>query len=713
MAVKSTIRLSFNSEGGVSSLQYDGVEFSAPESDSGLFIFQMRDLVGNPLRLNRTDFKIVTQENKEGHFQLRFSECVRYPGTSVRITATIRDAEIRWRIAISPGSDDFKVEWIDFPRLRLRRFPDGKFLLPFAEGTLVDSLWERERTADFRSEYAEYPMTGISGFYPGPVAMQFEAYYSGNGGLYFGCYDPDHAPKSIDASPDGNDAIRLLLQHFTGGESAVGYEILTVGFHGDWQDAAEIYRNWMEHSDPFIPAKLKRRMPQWLADSPILLIYPVKGSGLDTGGVTPNEYFPYCNALDIVASYRERWNCRIMALLMHWEGTAPWAPPYVWPPYGGEAALAQFVEAMHHNHDLVGLYGSGIAWTQKSMIDPSYDRSEQFNAQNIKKDICIGPRGEAFSRVCNGNRGQRIGYDLCPAQEFTARTVTQEISAAVRLGIDYFQYFDQNQGGAAPFCYSKAHNHPSIPGAWLTQAMRGLFEEAEKAASPMILGCENAAAEPYLQSCRLNDLRNHLAWGTGGIPVPLYPFLFHEYTSGFSGNGVCLSNWVDLERTPFFLQWELAWNFACGNILSVVLKDGGKIHWHWALPWSAPEPEQQPLNDLIGNLTAWRRGKAAEYLVAGRMEKVPPLACGSQTVYLHNRAPVQVPSVISVAWSKNGKRAMLLVNYGDKAEPCRIDFIEKKTGTVISRDGESCFESASMLLQVPPLDALLLEFMEN
>lgn len=78
-----------------------------------------------------------------------------------------------------------------------------------------------------------------------------------------------------------------------------------------------------------------------------------------------------------------------------------------------------------------------------------------------------------------------------------------------------------------------------------------------------MLGCENAAAEPYMKVCCLNDLRSHLAWGTGGIPVPLYSFVFHEYAAGFSGNGVCLSGWVDVERTPFFLQWTMGWNFAC------------------------------------------------------------------------------------------------------------------------------------------------------
>lgn len=699
----------FNDAGEVVSLCYEGVEFAAPNGRTGLFELQLRDFIGNPLRLGGADFATVERENNGEKTTLRFSECAILPGTRVVVTAANSGSEIRWRIAVTPGSVDFRVEWINFPRIRLRRFPDGKFLLPFAEGTLVSDMAERERTADFRCSSVEYPMTGVGGFYPGPVPMQFEAYYTGGAGLYIGCCDPAHSPKAIDATADGADGIRPLLQHFTGGEPAVNYDTVTAGFHGDWQDAAEIYRNWMEQNDPVLPPKLDTRMPPWFADSPVLLIYPVKGSGLDLGGLIPNEYYPYVGALPTVAGYRERWNCPIMALLMHWEGTAPWAPPYVWPPHGGEAPLREFADAMHRNGDLVGLYGSGIGWTQKSMIDPSYTRTRQFEEEHLESEICTGPRGEAFSRVCNGHRGQRLGYDLCPAREFTTETVTGEISAASRLGIDYLQYFDQNQGCAAPLCYSKQHGHPSLPGAWHTAAMRKLLERAQAAAGSTVLGCENAAAEPYIDVCRLNDLRNHLAWGAGGDPVPLYPYVFHEYAAGFSGNGVCLSGWVDIERTPFFLQWTLAWNFAFGNVLSVVLKDGGKIHWHWAIPWAVKEPEQQPLVELVGNLTAWRRGRAADYLVAGRMEKAPRVACGTRTVRLRKRPPVEWPAVIAAAWSKGNKRAVLLVNYGDKPEPCRVDFETEETGKIVSRTGETRFRSASPTLEVPPLDAILLE----
>ncbi len=192
------------------------------------------------------------------------------------------------------------------------------------------------------------------------------------------------------------------------------------------------------------------------------------------------------------------------------------------------------------------------------------------------------------------------------------------------------------------------------------------------------------------------------------MPVPLYPYLFHEYTAGFSGNGVCLSEWIDLERTPFFLQWELAWNFAFGNLLSVVLKEEGKIHWHWNLAWSVPEPAQKPLVELIGNLMRLRRGRAADYLRCGRMEKAPHLSCGTRRIYLKNRPPVETPAVIASAWSYGEKRAILLVNFGEQPEPCRLDLPEMWTDLSLPEEGGGVPVN-SRQMTVPPLDAVLLE----
>lgn len=708
MTMKSEIDCDFNQSGELISLRFDGVEFASPDGDNSLFLIQLRDFIGNALQLAAADFSKVERCGEK----LFFSNCTKLPGSRAEVTVKTGQSEIRWQIAVFPGNDAYKVEWIDFPRVRLRRFDDGKYLLPFAEGTLVDDLVERECSATFGCSESEYPLTGINGFYPGPASVQFEAFYTGSTGLCFLCRDPEHSPKTIDFRPDGKAAVPLL-EHFTGGENALRYEVSVIGFRGDWQDAAELYRKWMTKHDPALRSvRLSKRMPRLLAESPVLLIYPVRGTGLDHGDLDPNEFYPYCAALPVVERYRKRWKSPIMPLLMHWEGTAPWAPPHIWPPCGGEAMLTEFIEALHKEGDALGLYGSGIGWTQKSMIDPAYDRTAEFAAHHLDREICVGPRGETYSRICNGPWGQRIGYDLCPAQDFTRSVVAHEIEAASQLKVDYLQYFDQNQGGAAPLCYSVQHGHPTLPGAWHTASMRKLLAEAERVAGETVLGCENGAAEPYLGICRLNDLRSHLAWGASGVPVPLYSYLFHEYTAGFSGNGVCLSDWVDLKRTPFFLQWTIGWNFACGNLISVVLKDGGKIHWHWNLSWSVPEPDQQPLIDLIGNLMKWRHGRAAEYLVAGRMEKKPAVVCGNRTIHLKARRAVEYPAVIASAWSNSGKHALLLVNYGRKNEPCRIDFPYAVHGTIFFANGNTILvlREDSPQITVPPLDAVLLEY---
>ncbi|UKI29761.1 MAG: hypothetical protein L6W00_17095 [Lentisphaeria bacterium] len=96
-----------------------------PPARETLFVCRLRDFVGNPLQLEARDFSAVQHRKDAGNFSLVFSDCAALPGTEVEIEARCDGAEIRWRIAVSPGREDFKVEWIDFPGFACVVSPTG------------------------------------------------------------------------------------------------------------------------------------------------------------------------------------------------------------------------------------------------------------------------------------------------------------------------------------------------------------------------------------------------------------------------------------------------------------------------------------------------------------------------------------------------------------------------------------------------------------
>lgn len=683
--------------------------FFDAESFDELFLIRMRDFVGNPYEYTVKNFTSADCSFSAERLEITFSGCEELSGTQVAASVTSNDdGSLEWNITVSPGRTFFKVEWVDFPRIKIQKNSESKFLIPNAEGTLISDLEEREERAPFKCSLAEYPLTGIDSFYPGPAAAQFEAVYDGAEGLYIGCHDVCDSPKVIDFMPQAGRA-RTVLQQFTQGENAPSGGVVMRTFRGNWQDAAEIYRVWMENNSK-LPVKMAENMPPLLDLSPIIIAYPVKGFGIDAGGLTPNEYYPYMNGMPVMERYNKLWNNSVMALLMHWEGTAPWAPPFIWPPSGGEGMLKEYVDAMHAKGNSVGLYSSGIAWTQKSMIDPSYSLEERFAAEHVEGEICTGPRGEAWSRVCNSPRGQRIGYDLCPGRDYTANVVCREVAGAAGIGVDYLQYFDQNQGCTSPLCYSKKHGHPELPGAWQTAAMQTLLDKAQDTAGKTLIGCENAAAQPYIKVCKLNDLRNHLAWGTGGVPVALYSYLYHEYTSGFSGNGVWLHGHIDLQKSPHFILWNLAWNFVSGNLLSVILKDKGDIHWNWCQLWSDPAPEQEPLIKLIANLSKWRREDMKKFLVAGRMVKAPEVCSPLCTVHTKNQRPPQLPAVLSAAWQDGDGTALILASSLKEDTQVSVTLPEETKAEIITAYGSETASGKELKITVPALDAVMVKY---
>ncbi|MBR7105083.1 MAG: hypothetical protein IKC65_09065 [Lentisphaeria bacterium] len=566
--------------------------------------------------------------------------------------------------------EQLPLEWVDYPCVCVPK--TGFLLWPRCEGILIDS-------SDRREGYGPWHVAGFvdtfpGGFYPGHCQMQFLCHYDESGeGLYFEADDRSHTLKNVDFAPAGTDKRRLSLQTFCGGRVTGGtyrspFACLVRGFSGDWQDACGIYRERIA-DDPVLPAKFQ--YPSVVKNSPVVVIYPVQGEGKDCGQMTVNEYFPYDNALPVLEKLSKRLESKVMSLLMHWEGTAPWAPPYVWPPLGGSDMLTGFAEKLHEKGHYLGLYCSGTAWTQKSQIN-SYSCEKQFEEEGLISEMIRGPHGEIKAVSCTAPGCQRFGYDMCMARQWCRDTVKAEIARIQKSGVDYIQFFDQNIGGRFLPCYSREHGHPEHPGVWQTEAMKRLYSESV-AETGALLGAEAAGALPFIKELPFSDLRNNFSWPYGE-PVPAYEFVFHEYLVNFSGNQCGLTYHLDLEGTPVNMLYRIAYGFAAGNLLSVVLKEKGKIHWGWSIPWDYPEPDQESALTLTANLNKARQ-TYPEYLLYGRMEKLSvDFSCGTDVIARKNGEKISIPEILAVQWcSPEGKRAVVLTNYHTKPVSCRMD----------------------------------------
>lgn len=734
--------LSMSEENGALLSLHNGKrEFLYREKGSGaLFTIRFRDPQGAAVDVGSCEFahfRVERSEEPTGTaLQLHYSGFQQLElEVTVRVYCPHDEPASYWRLSVR-NRTDLIIDWIDFPELIVPHdLPanggTSRILWPGMEGVLVEDIAYRQ--ADFaRYTPVEYPNKGWEGYYPGPAQIQMMAYYNELGGLYMGAHDDAFHVKAIEYFLD-KGGIKLEYRLFPGGASGdytMDYDMALILFDGDWHDAAEIYRGWRQTHPAWLPIKLKDNegLPGWLEESPITVIYPVRGQ-MHLGDMTPNkEFFPFANALPIMKRLAQALDSTLLALPMQWEGTAPWAPPYVWPPLGGEEPFKQFVDAMHEWGHYVGVYCSGISWTNESGLLPDYSAREEFEAKQLIQIMCDSPDGSPTrSEICQGPI--RSGYDMCPTQPFVYEAALQEIASIVDSGCDYIQYFDQNLGGASYFCYSKSHGHPPGPGRWQVEAMRALMAEIERqlkqANREVAIGCESAAAEPYMEYLPFNDLRFEINYLIG-TPVPLYAYIYHEYVNNFMGNQNGTGNTVNFAASPYNLLQRIAYSFVAGDMLSVVLADEGQIHWDWCTPWHVEKPDQQSAVDLIRHLNGWRKGAGKPFLRYGKMQKPYPVTGGGETTdKLHNGRDWSWPALFTSRWlSQDGRDAQIVVNYTREARIFSVDAAHDRRA-VVSRlsdgsdrpkggGGEEEEEAQPLRsLEIAPLSAMLIEFIAD
>ena len=633
-----------------------------------LFRIGVRKKDGTPYEVSAYDAKKHSFEDPCFVFE-GFGENSLTANLIVKVSLVCIGGCLRWRISADPQSKDVFIEYADFPLAALPKLSEnnengdgGSVLFPYNEGVLVSDYRMRETTA-FTHWPLVYPSYGSLAMFPNMVSSQMMAYLFDDAGIYFGAHDSGRALKGIDYFDTGN-AIEMRFRLFSGcseGEVfSTDYDIVWAACESDWQSAAAIYRDFFEAN---LPPRAKKtteneNLPDWYADEPLVVSYPVRGTH-DMDIMEPNAFFPYINALPTLDDIAEKTGSKLLVLLMHWEGTAPWAPPYVWPPYGGEKPFSEFVEELRKRGMLIGVYCSGFGYTLKSNVVDNYSCEDEFKELNLIDSMCAGPDQKVLlSNICPG---QRSGYDICPATETGNAILDKAYTPLFKSGIDYAQILDQNHGGGQYLCYSKTHGHPSAPGLWMTENMQKLLTSWNEKAGRMILGCESAASEPFIGNLLLSDNRYELNYFIGR-PVPLYSFIYHEYVRNFMGNQVC----CPLESDEDTFCYRLGYSFAAGDLMTIVLTPEGGIMSDWGTRDFTKLPDKAHVLSFIKNLTAFYRESGKKFLNGGRMIRFTGIRHGSTT--LRSRYITKenaFPEVISTAWeAKDAEKAVIAVNPG-------------------------------------------------
>lgn len=612
-----------------------------------------------------------------------------FDGLKVRVFLENNGGEADWRISVDPGCADKLVEWVDFPLVNLPLLKEntadgGSVLFPYNEGALVSDVNLRE-SSHFRHREAEYPSEGLFAIFPNMVCSQMLGYIWDDCGLYIGAHDPKRGVKGIDFYAENGGVtmqFRLYCGVNYGEEFRQDYPIIWSAVGGRWESAAERYRQWFETALPPRCRKIaeNENLPGWYEDSPLIVSYPVRGIH-DMDKMDPNRLFPYTNALPLIDELREVTDSRLMVLLMHWEGTAPWAPPYVWPPYGGEGNFRQFMDALHEKGDLLGVYCSGFGYTIQSNLIDEYNCQAEYDRRGLEAGMCAGPDNQVhISRICTG---QRSGYDICPASEVGREILREAYKPLLESGIDYAQILDQNHGGGQYFCCSRDHGHPPAPGAWMTENMQDMLLEWNAMAGKTLFGCESAAAEPFVGNLLLSDNRFELNYFFGEA-VPLYAYIYHEYLRNFMGNQVSCPFRSDVDS----LRWRMAYSFAAGDCMTLVLTPDGVLMPNWGTRDFEHAPNREKTLRMVKNLTKFYRGEAKPYLMNGRMIPAEKPECASVDFEISGRMRA-FPALHTSAWeTADGKRAQIIVNPGDCDAVCRLGGRE---------------------ITVPALDAVLVE----
>lgn len=553
----------------------------------------------------------------------------------MRVSLGASDLQPHWRMDAAITDTRASVWSLVFPQLVVPA-PDAapaanRLLIPYRRG----SLGTYGATAP-KGE-TELP-------YPGPAAkLQFMATYGEQSGR--GCYyaiedGAGHSKDLIRRNFPVQNSIVMACRHLpeNRGEPGTGfimpYAVTAGPFHGDWWNAARLYRGWWTNQVWAAKGRLVDRadIPEWLKRTPAVLRL---STTMPARTVSNNV----AAALALTRAFGDR------------------APYGVWyGPFGVPSKTG--LESGGHGHKLppqpglpealATLKAAGVhvqAYLQSVIYDTRLPATQEpaerkFSEAAVSRDRQGRPH--FYGAEADGL------YAMCRATAGWQERMTDLSAHAMRAGFDGIYLDSFGKGGAE--CFAPGHGHPRGGGATMLKGQRRMaarIQTAVRASNPEAILAGEAPVEAFRDLLDVNlEAVNRYA---GYCPVTRAVLGDYSLSHGRTIRMTSTTNNIIPELATLFLEGIIPGRFFC---------DGG-----------APEILQPARADDLAYLQKLIRYTDAglDYLRYGEFLQPLPLVQTAASVAFRESCEnnaIEAPGVLHGVYRspRDGSLAVVLAN---------------------------------------------------
>jgi len=380
-----------------------------------------------------------------------------------------------------------------------------------------------------------------------PDVVQMMALYDRAAGLYLASYDDKVNVKEYSVEGLDATAMRLNMAHLQpwlfGEDFAIPYYTAIGVFHGDWTEAAEIYRAWATRQPWCARGTLAaaKDTPEWIKRYPVHLRFMLKHPVRNDPGRT--EWDKLLDKLEEFGRDYPELKPDAMVNIVDYDPGGFWAGFYGerWPAWMGDQAFAARLREIKRRGMHPSLEPFGWHLTLQDEYRPDYDlRKKPFFPDLLANTLMWD---EEDARRPAGPAGAR--GSVCVKSAYGQAVFAEDARRSAPWGVDLLQLMEINLARRND-CFNPRHGHPPGAGSWIFEAAYQAARkarEAGRAANPDFGADKEETAESlipvldcmYIRNAQLKNMR----WN--GRPqlyknnVPLFDYIYHEYIALIDG----------------------------------------------------------------------------------------------------------------------------------------------------------------------------------